>query len=148
MLSRSLVAEVSNHTSLQFIAFHGSANNLNWMLFVKSISIRRLSQICLASVTELTLACGLIELPGAQFSHSHSNIDLRVLLYDNRQHKVHLKKIGVEILPLYKILDIKVHGAYMGPTWGRQDPGGPHVGPMNLAIRDILYSLQWFQYEV
>ena len=28
----------------------------------------------------------------------------------------------------------KVHGANMGPTWGRQDPGGPHVGPMNLAI--------------
>ena len=22
----------------------------------------------------------------------------------------------------------------MGPTWGRPDPGGPHVGPMNLAI--------------
>ena len=22
----------------------------------------------------------------------------------------------------------------MGSTWGRQDPGGPHVGPMNLAI--------------
>ena len=22
----------------------------------------------------------------------------------------------------------------MGPTWGRQDPGGPHVGPMNFAI--------------
>ena len=31
-------------------------------------------------------------------------------------------------------LDSKVHGAYMGPTWGRQDPGGPHVGPMILAI--------------
>ena len=29
----------------------------------------------------------------------------------------------------------KVHEAYMGPTWGRQDPSGPHVGPMNLAIR-------------
>ena len=28
----------------------------------------------------------------------------------------------------------KVHGADMGPIWGRQDPGGPHVGPMNLAI--------------
>ena len=26
--------------------------------------------------------------------------------------------------------DSKVHGA----IWGRQDPGGPHVGPMNLAI--------------
>ena len=22
-----------------------------------------------------------------------------------------------------------------GPIWGRQDPGGPHVGPMNFAIR-------------
>ena len=28
----------------------------------------------------------------------------------------------------------KVHGANMGSTWGRQDPGGPHVGPMNFAI--------------
>ena len=31
-------------------------------------------------------------------------------------------------------LDSKVHRANMGPTWGRQDPGGPHVGPMNLAV--------------
>ena len=28
----------------------------------------------------------------------------------------------------------KVHGANMEPTWGRQGPGGSHVGPMNLAI--------------
>ena len=30
--------------------------------------------------------------------------------------------------------DSKVHGAYIETTWGRQDPGGPHVGPMNFAI--------------
>ena len=30
--------------------------------------------------------------------------------------------------------DSKVYGANMGPTWGRQDPGGPHVGPIYLAI--------------
>ena len=30
--------------------------------------------------------------------------------------------------------DSKIHGANMGPIWGRQDPGGPHVGPMNFAI--------------
>ena len=30
--------------------------------------------------------------------------------------------------------DSKVHGANMGHIWGRQDPGGPHVGPMNFAI--------------
>ena len=30
--------------------------------------------------------------------------------------------------------DSKVNGANMGPIWGRQDPGGPHGSPMNLAI--------------
>ena len=32
------------------------------------------------------------------------------------------------------IPDSKVHGANMGPIWGQQDPGGSHVGPMNLVI--------------
>ena len=35
------------------------------------------------------------------------------------------------------IPDNKVYGANMGPIWGRQDPGGPHVGPMKLAIWDL-----------
>ena len=30
--------------------------------------------------------------------------------------------------------DSKVYGADMGPIWGRQDPGGPHVGPINFTI--------------
>ena len=30
--------------------------------------------------------------------------------------------------------DSMVHGANMGPIWGRQDPGGPHFGPMNFTI--------------
>ena len=30
--------------------------------------------------------------------------------------------------------DSKIHGANMGPIWGRQDPGGPHVGLLNFAI--------------
>ena len=34
--------------------------------------------------------------------------------------------------------DSKVHGANMGPIWGRQEPGGPHVGPMNFAIWIVL----------
>ena len=25
----------------------------------------------------------------------------------------------------------------MGPIWGQQDPGGPHVGPMNFAIWEV-----------
>ena len=30
--------------------------------------------------------------------------------------------------------DSKMHGANMGPIWGRQEPAGPHVGPMTFAI--------------
>ena len=30
--------------------------------------------------------------------------------------------------------DRKVHGGNMGTIWSRQDPGGPHFGPINLAI--------------
>ena len=40
--------------------------------------------------------------------------------------------IDHEVVQLHP--DSKVHGANMGPTWGRQDPDGPHVGHMNLAI--------------
>ena len=33
--------------------------------------------------------------------------------------------------------DSKVHGANLAPIWGRQDPGGPYVGHMNLAILGV-----------
>ena len=38
------------------------------------------------------------------------------------------------VVVLYLCPDSKVHWANMGPIWGQQDPGGPHVGPMNFAI--------------
>ena len=37
--------------------------------------------------------------------------------------------------------DNKVYGANMGSIWGRQDPGGPHVGPMKLTIWVVLHEL-------
>ena len=33
--------------------------------------------------------------------------------------------------------DSKVHGANMGSIWVLSAPDGPHVGPMNLAIREV-----------
>ena len=41
-------------------------------------------------------------------------------------------------LPVSTHSDSKVHGANIGPIWGRQDPGGPMLAPMNLAIWAIL----------
>ena len=38
--------------------------------------------------------------------------------------------------------DSKVHWANIGPILVRQDPGGPHVGPTNFAIR-VYVTAQW-----
>ena len=43
--------------------------------------------------------------------------------------------------------DSKVHEANMGPIWGRQDAGGPHVGPVNFPIWG-LYIVALFVYIV
>ena len=37
-------------------------------------------------------------------------------------------------LSRHNVPNSKVHEASMGPIWGRQDPGGPHIGPMNFPI--------------
>ena len=37
-----------------------------------------------------------------------------------------------------QIPDSKVHGAIMEPAWVLSAPGGPDVGPMNLAIWDAV----------
>ena len=47
--------------------------------------------------------------------------------------QLHICPIVMPQLP-----DSKVYGANIGPIRGRQDPGGPYVGPMNLAIWEML----------
>ena len=44
------------------------------------------------------------------------------------------------------IPDSKVHGANIGPIWVLSAPEGPHVGPMNLAIRK--FSVPKTHYEI
>ena len=47
----------------------------------------------------------------------------------------------------------KVHGANMGPIWGQQDPGGPHVGPWlvlsgNRHHDDWRISMDWWSSQL
>ena len=39
--------------------------------------------------------------------------------------------------------DSKLHGANMGPIWGRQDPGGLHVGLMNFFAIWVHTLIRW-----
>ena len=55
--------------------------------------------------------------------------------------KMSLTLQGVGTLMWHQdIPDSKVHGTNMGPTWVLSVPDGTHVGPMNLAIRDVFSS--------
>ena len=49
------------------------------------------------------------------------------------------------IICLKKIPDSKVHGANMGPTCVLSAPDRPHVGTMNLAIREMTSTTLTFQ---
>ena len=49
----------------------------------------------------------------------------------------------VQLERVETVPDSKVHGANMGPIWGWQDPDGPHVGPMNLAIWGVYGNTEY-----
>ena len=46
--------------------------------------------------------------------------------------------LAMELLQSCTNPDNKFHGANMGLIWVQQDPGGPHVGPMNFAISEAM----------
>ena len=52
-----------------------------------------------------------------------------------------VKLSGIIGLSHETIPDSKVHGANMGPIWGRQDPGECHVGPMSFASWDAMHYM-------
>ena len=55
-------------------------------------------------------------------------------------HKATLVFFKVSLV-INDFLDCKVHGANMGPTWVLSAPCGPHVDPINLAIRVWLWCV-------
>ena len=59
------------------------------------------------------------------------------------QSKTAKRSVAYLAMTMYGFL-FKVHGDNMGPIWGRQDPGGPHVGPMNFVIWDVLMKTNTF----
>ena len=61
-----------------------------------------------------------------------SDISRNICISDKYQNKQSNKS------QQYNNPDSKVHVDHMGPTWVLSAPDGPHVGPMNLAIREVL----------
>ena len=66
-------------------------------------------------------------------------VPILVKLYSSNTNK---KEVG----PRLSIPESKVHWANVGSTWDWQDPGGPHVDHMNLAIWDIFSEIRYKWY--
>ena len=67
----------------------------------------------------------------------------KCISWNYRKHQCnHNQCIGVIFHGIHCIVpDSKVHVANVGSTWVLSAPGGPHVGPMNIAIWDVVYLL-------
>ena len=66
--------------------------------------------------------------------HLHNRINCNCTCCESYSVFVCVSYISLSKEQLISCPDSKVNVANVGPIWGRQDPGGFHVGPMNLAI--------------
>ena len=70
------------------------------------------------------------------------------LFSDDKDVYIYIYVYGAITWKLEEIFpDSKVYGANMGPTWGRQDPGGPMLahGPCYLGSASYIeWALMWF----
>ena len=75
--------------------------------------------------------------------HIVININEEVGVHANTDAKADVDKAAVDFAPgaILCVPDSKVHGANLGPIWGQQDPGGPHLGPMNFAIWGVIIMI-------
>ena len=67
-------------------------------------------------------------------------INLAIRDVDRNNRVINILTTSKHMVTRHGNPDSKVHGANMGPIWGRQDPGGPHVGSTNLAIWEALVA--------
>ena len=70
-----------------------------------------------------------------------SNQIIETLAYEFIAHVFSEVFMLIITYPLMYIPDSRVHGANMGPTWVLSAPDGPHVGLINLAIRDDYFHI-------
>ena len=71
------------------------------------------------------------------------NINEEVGVHANTDAKADVDKGAVDFAPgaILCVPDSKVHGTNLGPIWGQQDPGGPHLGPMNFTIWGVIIMI-------
>ena len=72
----------------------------------------------------------------------HSATSVYQIIMAQSQHQALDQPISRNPTKLQGYPDNKINRANMGPIWGRQDSGGPHVCPMNFAILVVLFRIK------
>ena len=133
---------------------HYSSYEVLIVLYIHSyVYIYIHTYICVCVCAWFAFCCGLLWIGAGPYPswllHRHWSNPTVILVPENqpwrtsvnKSHestKIHCKVQHVHISWDIPILhNITLIARFMGPTWGLQDPGGPQVGPMNLAIRVI-----------
>ena len=83
----------------------------------------------------------------SQILHGHHNCGQWLVGWVAPRYYLNRCRHSLKTIYINANSNSKVHGANMGPIWGWQDPGGPHVGPMNLAIWFRLKDM-WFDLKI
>ena len=97
----------------------GFISTCSWMLYGISLDGNQTCFIRILS-SKWGYLCTLVRLSCQRSSSVFENTNVGTNLLQPSSLRIHP--------------DSKVHWANMGPIWDRQDPGGPHVGPMNIVI--------------
>ena len=127
----------------ELLCFVASLNYL-WTIIWTTVKIRHIN----ANADMTSLLCVLVKINDKQLKtqkyYSTCMAAMHTLTIEINDYQW-LKPLLKRILSFLCLLpfgicqcrrhpDSKVHGDNMGPIWGWQDPGRPHVGHMNFAI--------------
>ena len=127
-------------------SMHGKSENIcgfgiwQWTIFGWCYSIA-LEAAPFVLLSNTSLECFIVKYHKAVFSH-YVGVD------PFYQHGLTAIRARISIyicvfcrmcLLIHTHPDSKIYVASKGPTWGQQDTGGPHVGPMNIAIWANIY---------
>ena len=126
---------VNNQAKFQYLR----TDNSDWLFNITSLALS-LSSSSGSPISRPCITCYISEIlinpfkgyvcPQIHVFHS-LDVDMMVLIWSMDWV---LQEVSSKLSP-----DSKFQGANMGPTWVLSAPDGPHVGPMNLAIRVVIY---------
>ena len=113
------------------------AGHFAWRLYSVYLKLQSFWPLFIYFYHKLLLCCNTSEKSDLHFFVCPVLLVWNIHIENKKKKSVNIMDY-VHHCAVLMIPDSKVYGANMGPIWGRQDPGGPHVGHMNLAIWDML----------